>query len=117
VIGPRATLRSSFRVELSLLTHVAGAITAAPVVAVFALGLAFVGTRAAIAMAIGANLIAIVSLVGAPRLPIRLAVWDTAAMGVSVFVGAATGPNVLPECGRRTDPCGGEPYRQGAQHR
>ncbi len=43
-------------------------------------------------MAIGANLIAIVSLVGVPRLPIRLAVWDAAAMGLSVFVGAATGP-------------------------
>jgi len=93
VIGVRAAFRSSLRIELSLLTPVAGAITAIPVVAVFALGLALFGTRAAIAMAVGANLIAIVSLVGAPRLPIRLAFIDAAVMGASVFVGAATEPH------------------------
>ncbi|HXY46183.1 MAG TPA: FUSC family protein, partial [Acidimicrobiales bacterium] len=70
----------------------AGGITALPVVAMFRLGLALGSTRAAVAMAIGANLIAIVSLVGAPRLPIRLALLDAVAMGVSVFVGSVTSP-------------------------
>jgi len=39
-------------------------------------------------MAIGANLIAIVSLVGAPRLSIGLAVSDAFAMAASVFLGS-----------------------------
>ena len=43
-------------------------------------------------MAIGANLIAIISLVGAPRLSIRLAIADAMTMGLSVFVGTVTGP-------------------------
>ena len=42
-------------------------------------------------MAIGANLIAIVSLVGAPRLSIGLAVSDAFAMAASVFLGSVTG--------------------------
>jgi uncharacterized membrane protein YccC len=83
---------NSLRVDLRLLTPVAGAITALPVVAVFVFGLAIGNTRAAISMAVGANLVAIVSLVGAPRLSIGLAVSDALAMGVSTFVGSATGP-------------------------
>jgi uncharacterized membrane protein YccC len=43
-------------------------------------------------MAIGANLIAIVSLVGAPRLSIGLVVSDAFAMAASVFLGSVTGP-------------------------
>lgn len=42
-------------------------------------------------MAVGANLVAIVSLVGAPKLPLRLAVLDAGALGVSVFLGTITG--------------------------
>jgi uncharacterized membrane protein YccC len=79
-------------VDLRLLTPVAGAITALPVVAVFVFGLTIGNTRAAISMAVGANLVAIVSLVGAPRLSIGLAVSDALVMGLSVFVGSATGP-------------------------
>jgi uncharacterized membrane protein YccC len=79
-------------VDLRLLTPVVGAITALPVVAVFVFGLSIGNTRAAISMAVGANLIAIVSLVGAPRLSIGLAVTDAFAMGLAVFVGSATGP-------------------------
>jgi uncharacterized membrane protein YccC len=79
-------------VDLRLLTPVAGAITALPVVAVFVFGLSIGNTRAAISMAVGANLVAIVSLVGAPRLSIGLAVSDALVMGLSVFVGSATGP-------------------------
>jgi uncharacterized membrane protein YccC len=75
-----------------LVRPVVGAITALPVVAVFALGLGLGSARAAIAMALGANLIAVVSLVGAPRLSLRLALIDAFAMGLSVFVGSVTGP-------------------------
>lgn len=88
----RRAVPNSLRVDLRLLTPVTGAITALPLVSVFMLGLALGSTRAAISMAIGANLIAIVSLVGAPRLSIDLAVSDALAMGLSVFVGSATGP-------------------------
>ncbi len=88
----RRALPSSLRVDLRLLTPVAGAITALPVVAVFVFGLSIGNTRAAISMAVGANLVAIVSLVGAPRLSIGLAVSDALVMGLSVFVGSATGP-------------------------
>ncbi len=80
------------RVELSLLSPVAGFITATPVVVVFVIGLALGNDSGAVAMAIGANLIAIASLVGAPRLSLRLAVLDALLMGVSVFVGVITGP-------------------------
>lgn len=78
--------------NLRLLTPVAGAVTALPLVGVFVFGLAIGSTRAAISMAIGANLIAIVSLVGAPRLSIGLAVSDACAMALSVFLGCVTGP-------------------------
>ncbi|MGC1420078.1 MAG: FUSC family protein [Acidimicrobiales bacterium] len=88
----RRALPSSLRVDLRLLTPVAGAITALPVVAVFVFGLSIGNTRAAISLAVGANLVAIVSLVGAPRLSIGLAVSDALVMGLSVFVGSATGP-------------------------
>jgi uncharacterized membrane protein YccC len=88
----RAALRGSVQVDASLLAPVRGAITALPVVGVFVAGFALGNARAAISMAIGANLVAIVSLVSAPRLPIRLAVLDAVAMGFSVFVGSVTGP-------------------------
>jgi uncharacterized membrane protein YccC len=85
-------LRQSLRVDVHLVRPVAGLLTALPVVAVFAVGLGVADPRTAISMAIGANLIAIVSLVGAPRPPVRLAAVDAALMGLSVFVGTATGP-------------------------
>ena len=92
MIAARDTLRSSLRVDGTLLRPVVGAVTALPVVVVFGLGLALGSPRAAISMALGANLIAIVSLVGAPRLPLRLALIDAGAMGLSVFAGSVTGP-------------------------
>lgn len=85
-----AAIRSSLEVNLTLLTPVAGAITALPVVAVFCFGLYLGSVRTAIAMAVGANLLAIISLIGAPRLSLRLALADTLLMGLSVFVGSAT---------------------------
>ena len=67
-----------------------GLITAVPVVVVFALGLALHDPRAAITMAVGANLVAIVSLVGAPKLPLRFALLDAVALGLSVLLGTVS---------------------------
>jgi uncharacterized membrane protein YccC len=88
----RGTLHHAVRGDGALVRPVVGAITALPVVVVFALGIALGSPRIAISMALGANLIAIVSLVGAPRLPLRLALIDAGAMGLSVFAGSVTGP-------------------------
>jgi len=41
-------------------------------------------------MAVGADLVAIVSLVGAPKLPLRLALLDAVALGLSVLLGTMT---------------------------
>jgi len=92
MIAARGTFRSALRPDWTLLRPVVGAITALPVVVVFGLGLVLGSPRAAISMALGANLIAIVSLVGAPRLPLRIALIDAGAMGLSVFTGSVTGP-------------------------
>jgi uncharacterized membrane protein YgaE (UPF0421/DUF939 family) len=85
-------IRASLNVDLNLIAPVVGVITALPVVAVFAVGLAIGGTHAAISMAVGANLIAIASLVGASRLPIGVAITDALAMGFAVFIGSVTVP-------------------------
>jgi uncharacterized membrane protein YccC len=92
IVSERWAVPSSLRVDLRLITPVTGAITALPLVAVFVLGLLLGSTRAAISMAVGANLIAIVSLVGAPRLSIGLAISDALTMGLSVLLGSITGP-------------------------
>lgn len=76
--------------DLSLVTPLVGLITAVPVVALFSVGLLLDSTRGAIAMAVGANLVAMVSLVGAPRLSLRLAIADALTSGLAVFVGIAT---------------------------
>ena len=87
----RRALQAAFEVNLRSLAPVRGIITAIPVVVVFAVGLALHNPRAAITMAVGANLVAVVSLVGAPRLPLRLALLDAVALGLSVFFGTLTG--------------------------
>ena len=92
MIGTRSGLRSALAIDLGLLAPVRGAVTALPVVAVFVCGLALGDTRAAVSMAVGANLIAIVSLVSAPRLSVALAVLDALGMAFSVFVGSVTVP-------------------------
>ena len=92
ILKTQSTPRIALKVDFSLITPVAGAITIAPLVAVFAIGLALTSAPSAIAMAIGANFIAIVSLVGAPRLSIRLAFIDVLMLGVSVFAGTLTSP-------------------------
>jgi uncharacterized membrane protein YccC len=83
-------LRNSVRLDVQSIAPVVGAVTAVPVIAVYLAGLSFSSTTGAIAMAVGANLVAIVSLVGAPRISLRLAIADALAMGLSAFVGTAS---------------------------
>jgi uncharacterized membrane protein YccC len=83
-------ITGTFEVNLRSLAPITGIITAVPVVFVFALGLSLHNPRGAISMAVGANLVAIVSLVGAPKLPLRLAVLDALGLGFSVFLGTLT---------------------------
>ena len=83
-------LRDTARFEARLVTPVVGVVTALPVVALFAVGLAFYSPREAISLAVGANLIAVVSLVGAPRLSLPLALVDAGAMALAVALGVAT---------------------------
>lgn len=86
----RHAVASAFDVNRRSITPVKGLVTALPVAALFALGVVGVGRTTVIAMAIGANLIAIVSLVGAPRLSLRLALIDALGIGCSVFLGAVS---------------------------
>jgi uncharacterized membrane protein YccC len=91
-LGAHSTaLKKSLRVDFSLLSPISGAITALPVALVFAVGLASGSDSGAIAMAVGANLIAIASLVGAPRLSLRVALLDALLLSASVFVGTLSG--------------------------
>ena len=90
VAGGLAVLGETLRVDRSLLAPVVGVITAVPVITVFAVGLAFANVTGAIAMAIGAQLIAIVSLIASPRLSIPLALVDAVAMGSAVLLGMST---------------------------
>ncbi|NNN07588.1 MAG: hypothetical protein HKL85_00125 [Acidimicrobiaceae bacterium] len=86
----RRIFARAFEVNLQSLAPVTGLITAAPVMLVFALGLWLHDPLGAVSMAVGANLVAVVSLVGAPKLPLRLAVLDAVGLGISVFVGTLT---------------------------
>lgn len=83
-------LRHNLRVDVQSISPVVGAITAAPVVALFVLGLSLSSITGAVAMAVGANLVAIVFLVGAPRISLPLAVGDAVVMGASAFVGTSS---------------------------
>lgn len=86
----RRALASAFELNLRSLAPAAGIITAVPVVTVFAFGMAIHDPRTAISLAVGANLVAVVSLVGAPRIPLRLALIDALGLGLSVFFGVLT---------------------------
>jgi uncharacterized membrane protein YccC len=90
-MGPtRQALRGALTLDTTLLTPVAALLTAVPVVAIYAVGYATLGAAPAVAMAVGANLVAVVSLIAAPRLPLRLAVANAFVMGGSVLLGTAT---------------------------
>ncbi len=85
-----SAVRQSLRVDVALFSPVVGLVTAAPVVVLFILGEALSSTTSAIAMAVGANLVAVVSLIGAPRISLRLAILDALGMGLSTLVGVAS---------------------------
>jgi len=87
----REAFSGAFKVNVRSLAPVTGLVTAIPMVAVFAIGLALHNPRGAITMAIGANFVAIVSLVGAPKLPLRIALLDAVGLGLSVVAGTMTG--------------------------
>jgi len=88
----RTALRDTLRVDLAMVAPVTGAITAVPVVALFAVGLALQQPAEAVAVAVGANLLAVASLVAAPRLSLRLAATDAVALGVAVAAGSLAAP-------------------------
>lgn len=91
----RAALRGAFSVNLRSLAPVRGVITAVPLVVVFSVGLLLFSPRIAVSMAIGANLIAIVSLVGAPKLPLHLALVDAVGLGIAAVAGTLTAQHPL----------------------
>ena len=82
---------SSLRIDIDNLTPVSGAVRALPVLICVIVGLAIGGSRVAISMAIGANLIALLSLFSRARLPLTVAVVDTFGIGATAFLGAVTG--------------------------
>lgn len=87
----RQALLATLRLNVNSITPVRGFVTALPVALVFVLGLLWTTPMNAVGMAMGANLIAIVSLVGAPQLSLRLALTDVVGIAGSVFVASASG--------------------------
>ncbi len=69
-------LRAAVGIDWSLLTPVRGLVTALPVGACVGVPLLFHQPSTAVVMGVAANLIAIISLVGAPVIPLRYAVAD-----------------------------------------
>ena len=84
-------LRAIVRVDWSLVTPVRGLITALPVGACVVVPLLWHQPSTAVVMGVAANLIAIISLVGAPVIPLRYAVADGVLMAASVVLGNLTG--------------------------
>ena len=85
----RLALHSAIQVEATLFAPVAGAITAIPVVVLFALGLRLWSPVITSGMALGALFVGLASRIGGPRLPASTMVLDTIGLAVSAFVGAA----------------------------
>jgi hypothetical protein len=86
----RSALREVFRLDLTQVAPWSGLIRAVPVVALAWVGVAIGSPRTAVTLGVGANLVAIVSLVGAVRVPVGLLVADVAGLGLATFVGSAT---------------------------
>jgi uncharacterized membrane protein YccC len=85
-----AALRESIRVDLARISPWGGALRAIPVVALVAFGLGIGSARTALTFGIGANLVAVVSLVGTTRVAMSVVAFDVVGLGCASFVGAAT---------------------------
>lgn len=73
-----------------LLTPVAALLTTVPLLTVYLLAYRPLGVAGATAAAVGANLVATVSLIASPRLPLGWAVADAVVMGLAVLLGTAS---------------------------
>jgi uncharacterized membrane protein YccC len=82
-------LRSAIQVDATLFAPVAGAITAIPVVVLFALGLRLCSPVITSGLALGALFVGLASRIGGPRLPASTMLLDTIGLAASAFVGAA----------------------------
>jgi uncharacterized membrane protein YccC len=89
----RAVARESVRIDLARATPFAALVRALPVVALFAIGLAFHNPRSALTLGVGANLVAMLSLSGAARVRASLFALDVVGLGLATFVGSASASN------------------------
>lgn len=88
-----SALRESIRVDLTRVAPFAGALRAAPVVALVTFGLAIGSAKTALTLGVGANLVAVVSLVGASKVSMSVVSLDVVGLACATFVGAATAFN------------------------
>jgi hypothetical protein len=86
-------LRESFRVDLGRVAPWTAALRALPVIALFAIGLGAENPRTALTLGVGANLVAVISLVGSGRFASVLLFADVGGLAVATFVGSATAAN------------------------
>jgi uncharacterized membrane protein YccC len=88
-----SALRESIRVDLTRITPWAGALRALPVVGLVTFGLGIGSAKTALTLGVGANLVAVVSLVGSARVAMSVVHFDIVGLGCATFVGAATAFN------------------------
>jgi uncharacterized membrane protein YccC len=81
------------RVDFTRLTPWSGVLRAFPVVALVTFGLGIGSAKTALTLGIGANLVAVVSLVGSTRVAMSVVHFDVIGLGFATFVGAATAFN------------------------
>jgi hypothetical protein len=88
----RASIREIATVDIAAATPWVGLLRAVPIVAMVAFGLAIGSPRTAVTLAIGGNLVAIVSI-SAARISAALLFGDAIGMGIATFVGSSTAWN------------------------
>lgn len=89
----RVVAKESVRIDLTRATPFAALVRALPVVTLCAVGLALHSPRTALTLAVGANLVAVVSLTGGGRVRISLLALDVVGLGLATFVGSASASN------------------------
>ncbi len=82
-------LRSTARVDSSLVVPVAGAITALPVIVLFALGLNLWSSAVTSGLALGALFVGLAARINGPRLAASAMALDTLGLATSALVGSA----------------------------